>query len=385
MPSVVPFRDTDRSMDPPALTATVPAEPEDAPLLAPVTRDLSWAAIHGMSQQLVRGPHGARAIMDIRRTATIRTGARMIKLLTPRQVSAYLFGRRPNGFCYRSSDLTDLRGADLAMLLGDTTYPGLHTEGEVFGLRWRAVHPSDYEIPFAVDDGDVRGYGGLGEISPHHRVGPPVLGTGFAPSQHHLIPEFVTTDLADLPVPAGASLVAFAPDGTEISLYLYVPEQRAWTRMFGPQHRHLVAGIPEISTEQEYVQMSVDHSGGSALIGQYAGRTYEALADPPHEYRVLARARAARYPVESVARRIRSAQWHGIVCTVVRVEGDWLRLRLCRPDRDIAAMSGAQVVERAIYEVWAPASEVGRVHDIDVAYPLTLPEAPTQDPQWTSD
>ena len=87
VPSVVPFRDTDRSMDPPALTATVPAEPEDAPLLAPVTRDLSWAAIHGMSQQLVRDPHGARAIMDIRRTATIRTGTRMIKLLTPRQVS----------------------------------------------------------------------------------------------------------------------------------------------------------------------------------------------------------------------------------------------------------------------------------------------------------
>jgi hypothetical protein len=204
-----------------------------------------------------------------------------------------------------------------------------------------------------------------------------VLGTGFAPSRQHLVPEFVTADLTDLPMPSGTSLVAFGPDGTEISLYLYIPEQRAWTRMFGPQHRHLLAGLPEISMEQDYVQTTTEHIGGSTLLGSYQDDMYEAMADPPHEFRVLAKARAARYPVASAFRRTRYVTWRGAACTVVRVEGDWWRLRLCRPDRATASMVGAQCVERGVYEVWAPASEAGPGREVDQPYPVSA-EIPEQ-------
>jgi hypothetical protein len=239
----------------------------------------------------------------------------------------------------------------------------------VFALRWRAVDPIDYEIPFSLPVGDLPSYAGLTRISPHDRLGPPILGTGFALSSQDLVPEFVTTDLADLPMPAGATLVAFTPEGLEIGLYLYLPEQRAWTRMFGPQWRHLVASMPEVPPDQEYVPMTADHAAGSTLVGHLNGELYEALADPPHDFRVLARARAARYPVQTLARRTRHTRWRGADCTVVRTENGWARLRLCRPDEDSTPSLGAQCVERGIYEVWVPVAELA-IQDVDITYDI---------------
>jgi hypothetical protein len=346
-------------------------EPEEQPILAPVTPGMSYEAIHHLSQTPLRPPDVGQ-ITVIRRTAVIRPGTRMIKLLSPRQLGAYLHGRRPSGFCYREYDISGLRtSTDLSLLIGDSVPAELFATSVAYGLRWRAVDPADYHIPFSVEVGDLPAYGGLTSISPHDRVGPPVLGTGFAPSRQQLVPEFVTADMADLPMPSGSSLVAFTPDGTEISLYLYIPEQRAWTRMFGPQHRHLLAGVREISLEQEYVQCTTDHSGGSTLLGQYRDEIYEAMADPPHEFRVLAKARAARYPVETAVRRTRYVTWKSVACTVIRVEGDWWRLRLCRPDRASAAMVGAQCVERGLYEAWAPSAETTSVRDVDHPYRVT--------------
>jgi hypothetical protein len=158
---------------------------------------MSWDAIHAMSQTPLRAP--TDPVTTIRRTATIRRGTRMIKLLSRRQLSAYLHGRRPSGFCYREHDLTLLRGsADLPLLVGDAM-PADSRGGQAvaYGLRWRAIDPADYHIPFADGGADEPAYPGLRDISPHDRLGPPVLGTGFAPSQQHLVPEFVTADLAD--------------------------------------------------------------------------------------------------------------------------------------------------------------------------------------------
>lgn len=344
------------------------AEPEEQPILAPVTPGMSYEAIHALSQ----GPlHGAVAaqITTIRRTATIRPGTRMIKLLSARQVPAYLHGRRPAGFCYREFDLAPVRAsAELALLLGDAVTPA--SAPVVFGLRWRAVAPADYHIPFSIEVDGLPSYAGLTTISPHDRLGPPVLGTGFAPSRSHLVPEFVTADLADLPMPMGTSIVAFPPDGTEVTLYVYIPEQRAWTRMYGPQHKHLLAGLADVSTEQEYVQSSTDHAGGPVLLGRFRDEIYEAVADPPGGFRVLSRARAARYPVETVARRTRHVTWRDLPCTVVRVDGDWYRLRLCRPDRVAASTLGIHCLERGLYEVWAPAAEIGPIRDVDQFYPV---------------
>jgi hypothetical protein len=350
------------------MDAPVIVEPEEQALLAPVTPGMTYALIHGLSQTPLRPPDAGQ-ITAVRRTATIRPGTRMIKLLSARQLGAYLHGRRSAGFCYREFDLSLLRSsADLSLLLADSMTTDSQSSPVVYGLRWRAIDAADYHIPFSIEVGDMPAYRGLRDISPHDRLGPPVLGTGFAPSRRHLIPEFVTADMADLPMPAGTSLVAFGPDGEEISLYLYLPEQRAWTRMFGPQHRHLVSGVPELSVEQEYVQGHTDHTGGSTLFGWYRAEMYEAIADPPHDFQVLARVRAARYPVDSVHRRTRYVTWRNVACTVVRIDGDWWRLRMCRPDRDSASMLGAQCIERGVYEVWAPASEAGPGRDVDQPY-----------------
>jgi hypothetical protein len=354
---------------PPEADPIAPSEPEEQPLLAPVTPGMSWDSIHAMSQTPLRAP--VDPIVAIRRTATIRRGTRMIKLLSKRQLAAYLHGRRPSGFCYREHDLSLLRNsADMSLLIGDANRADASGQALAYGLRWRAIDPADYDIPFAAAPDGEPSYAGLRDISPHDRLGPPVLGTGFAPSQHHLVPEFVTADLADLPMPAGTSLVAFTPDGAEVTLYLYIPEQRAWTRMFGPHYRHLMSGMPEVATEQEYVQSGTDHFGGSTLLGRYRGDTYETVADPPHEFRVLAKARAARYAVDTVARRTRYTRWRDVDCSVVRIEGDWVRLRPTRPDRGTPTAISAQCVERGIYETWAPVGEIAEIEDRDHIYAL---------------
>jgi|SRR5690349_1421565 len=186
--------------------------------------------------------------------------------------------------------------------------------------------------------------------------------SGTAPrSNSILIPEFVTADLAELPLPAGASLVAYTPDGTEVTLYTYLPEQRAWTRMHGPQWRHLLSEL----TNQELFPVP---AALTKYVGRYRGELYEAIADPPVEFRVAVKTRAARYPVEALARRLPYGTWRDVRCTVIRTDGEWLRLRLCRPTGERVATLSAHCVERGLYEVWAPAGEVADAHEADVWY-----------------
>ena len=321
---------------------------EDEPLLMPVTRALDWAAIHRLSQT----PSAASALAPIRRTAVVRRGTRMIKFLSGRQLQGYLTGWPISGFCYRSFDVAHLRTPeDLAILSGEST-------GDVvFAVRWRAVDAQDYDVPLAGN------YAGLVTMPPHDRVGPPVIGTGFAPSGRHIVPEFVTADLAELPVPANTSLVAYTGDGTEVTLYTYLPEQRAWSRMHGPQWRHLLPS----QSDQEY--FPVDPSM-TRYIGNYRDNMFEAIVDPPGEFRVAAKTRAARYPLETLGRRVPRATWREARCTVIRQEGEWLRLRLSRPDGDQVARLGAHCVERGLYEAWAPANEVTDAHESDHWYQL---------------
>jgi hypothetical protein len=196
-----------------------------------------------------------------------------------------------------------------------------------------------------------------------------VLGSGFAPSTTELIPEFVTSDLADLPLPANASLICYTPDGTEGILYTFQPEQRGWLRLAGPQWMPTLSHVPGVEAHQEYMPLRQDRSF-SCLVGRYHGEEQIAVADPPDTFRVLAMTRAARYPVESLARRTRYATWRGVVCTGIGAEGEWARLRLCAPDSASVAMTGAQCSERGVYEVWAPVAEVTGVQDVDVPYRL---------------
>ena len=64
--------------------------------------------------------------------------------------------------------------------------------------------------------------------------------------------QWITADLVDLPLPARAELVAFTADGTEVLLYRYLAEQRAWARLAGPQWRQLLDGVEGIAADQEY-------------------------------------------------------------------------------------------------------------------------------------
>jgi hypothetical protein len=318
---------------------------------------MSWESVHRLSQIPPRDPESAELIGAVRASATVRRGTRMVKPLSAGGVTAVLKGQLPHGFCYREWDVAHLRTpVDLSILTGEAP-------GEVaYVLRWRAIDGDDYAVPSGP------AVIGLVSMPSHDRVGAPVLGTGFVPSAGELIPEWVTADFADLPMPANASLLAFAPDGTEVVLYTYQPEQRGWVRMVGPQWRHLLAPVPEVSAEQEYLPVSLSKT--SRLVGTFRGEEYDAVADPPEEFRVLAMTRAARYSVETLARRTHYGRWRGALCTVLAVEANWARLRLCRPDPDNVATLGAQCYERGVYEAWAPLQEVAQGHDVNVSYRL---------------
>jgi hypothetical protein len=336
-------------------------EQPDTPLTVPLSRAVGWSEVHGRTQT----PHHAADpfVTALRGSATVRRGTRMAKILSPAQVGAHLHGRMPHGFCYRAYDIAHLRTpADLALLRTDGAEARDRTE-VAFALRWRAVDPGDYDVPVGPR------HHGLVTMPSHDRVGAPVLGTGFTPSGRHVIPEFITRDLADLPLPVSATIVAYTAAGEEAILYTHQPEQRGWLRMAGPRWRPVLASIPEVNPDQEYVQMG-ERRRSTYLAGTYQGQECEAIADPPDEFRVLAMTRAARYPVETMTRRTEYAMWRDAPCLVLGQEAGWLRLRLCRPDADAVARLGAQCYERAIYETWAPAGEVADRGYLDTPYRL---------------
>ncbi|HKS99920.1 MAG TPA: hypothetical protein VJT31_10350 [Rugosimonospora sp.] len=356
-----PYRRFVPACDTEVVDGEVPAR-ADPPLCAPLSRDISWADLQRMSQS----PRATTSplLSGIRSTGVISRGTRMVKVLSGRQLAGHLHGWLPQGFCYRECDIAHLRTpAELSVLRSDGEDAG--AADVAFALRWRAVDPLDYEIPY------IELYDGLVRMPPRDRLGPPVLGTGFAPSGNHLIPEFVTANLCDLPFPAFAELLAYTADGSEVMLYSYLPEQRTWTRLFGPQWRHLFAAVPGVPPEQEYFAIP---PAPSRLVGRYRGDEYEAIADPPVEFRVHAKTRSARYAVETLARRTPYGVWRGAACTITRAEGPWLRLRLVRPDGDAVTRLRASCVERGIYEVWAPAVEVAEQPPIEVHY--ALPNSP---------
>ncbi|MBV1849198.1 hypothetical protein [Catellatospora tritici] len=339
------------------VTGAGPAAMPESQLCAPLSRSLSWERVHWLSQRPPRDRHAADVVASVRATAVIRQGTRMVMPLTAGSVTDLLRGRLPHGFCYREWDVAHLRTpAELAVLGGEAS------EDVTYLLRWRAIDAAD----FRPSTGDT--VSGLVAMPPHDRVGAAVLGTGFAPSSTELIPEWVTADFADLPLPAHAAVVAYAPDGTEVVLYTFQPEQRGWLRLVGPQWRRLLNPLREISADQEYLPIPRDQAVFSRLVGMFRGEEYEAVADPPEEFRVLAMSRAARYPVESLRRRTRYARWRGAAVTVLSADANWVRVRLCQPDPVNVTTLGAQCNRRGVYEAWAPTTEVADAHDAELRY-----------------
>ncbi|WBB77572.1 hypothetical protein O7606_14910 [Micromonospora sp. WMMD882] len=341
--------------------ASSPTEEQETPLLVPLHRERDWSDVQQLTQQPSAAGHPV--LGALRGSATIRRGTRMVKVLSARQLAGHVRGWLPYGFCHREHDVAHLRTPAALAVLRTDGEGGRDGTDVAYALRWRAADPVDYDMP----TGDA--YRGLVELPPRDRVGPPVLGTGFAPSGTQVIPEFVTRDFADLPMPANAALLAYPAEGGEVVLYTYQAEQRGWLRMVGPRWRHLLAAVPGLSPDQEYVP-TTDPARSTQLVGGYGGGEYEAVADLPGGFRVLAMTRTARYPVESVSRRLRHARWRDVDCLVLREEAGWLRLRLRRPDPEAVAVTGAHCQERGVYETWAPAVEVTDDRIVDLPYLL---------------
>ncbi|GIF10944.1 hypothetical protein [Actinoplanes teichomyceticus] len=333
------------------------ADPLDPPLMAPLRRDLTWQQVQSMSQSAAY--RDDPTLRRIRQTAAVRRGTRMVKILSPAQVAGHLGGWLPYGFCYRACDLAHLSDpARLTLLRTD----GAAGERVAFALRWRATDAMDYELP----GGPAQP--GLAALPGHSRVGAMVLGTGFTPSTDELIPEYVTAGFADLPLPANAQLLAYVPGGDEVVLYTYQPEQHGWLRLAGPRWRGVLDELPGVSPDREYVPCTTP--GSARLVGTIDGQEYEAVADPPGEFRVRALTRAARYPVQTLSRRAEQALWRGVPCWVLQRDETWARLRLLRPDVEALGATGARCYERGVYEAWAPVDELVDHHIAELAYRL---------------
>jgi len=94
--------------------------------------------------------------------------------------------------------------------------------------------------------------------------------------------------------------------------------------------------------------------------------------------------RWTRYGVEALARHTPYVRWCDAPCTVVRDEGEWLRVRLIRPSGDLVARVRANAVERGVYEAWAPRAEALGYREVDVWYEgISHPSEPALRPQWT--
>lgn len=328
-------------------------------LSAPLAAGVTWCRIHERSQSPY-GDEATRALLrTVRASASVRCGTKMVKPLSSRQVVRLLSGAPVvSGFCFREHDVAHLRTPLQRRVLSGDPMPA--DDYAAFALRWRAGDPVDYTVPA----GDP--WTGMSRIPGSARRGGPVLGTGFLPSNQHLLPEFVTADLADLPLPARAEVLAYTADGTELTMFQYVTEQSAWTRMAGTRWRRLQAELPGIDPHQEWFPVKpASHAG---LTGEYRGRRHAAVADPPHGFRIAARSQAARFPVTSVRRAFTRATWRDVAVTVTGEQEGWRRLRPVAPEESVLATTGAECVERGVYEVWAPEDEVEEVREAEVAY-----------------
>ncbi|MGH8878269.1 MAG: hypothetical protein ACRD0P_13140, partial [Stackebrandtia sp.] len=330
----------------------------DAPLLAPLADGVTLAEIHQLSQS----PHGGRAehslVSAVRDSARIVYGTKMIKALSPHQAARLL--QSPacvSGVCFREHDIAHLRTPVERRVLDGDPHPA---DESTFALRWRAAGSGDYASP------SVGAYPGLVAMPGSDRRGPPVLGTGFVPSSRHLIPEFVTADLADLPLPDRSEILVYTPDGSEIVAFQYLSERAAWTLMAGRQWRHLLAALPGIRPGQEWFPVPDDAHIG--LFGYYRGRCYPAVADPPHEFRVRAKSAAARFVVSDVIRTNMTTVWRDTPCAIAGTDDDWVRLRPLHPSEAVISDTGAECVERGVYECWAPGRELGEVSQHEYHY-----------------
>jgi hypothetical protein len=149
----------------------------------------------------------------------IKAGTLMQKAIPPRLVEPYLTGRRAviAGFVYRVQDTSFAGPAEYYEAL-DLNYAGSDFDpdiAEVYVLRWNAVGPESYRIPYSAEHGgDWTGKA-------------PFTGTGYTSSRAHVVAEFY---LDPVPVPVGAEIYRITAGGDEfIARY----DGQVWLRPVG--------------------------------------------------------------------------------------------------------------------------------------------------------
>ncbi|MEU5870018.1 hypothetical protein AB0A73_00470 [Glycomyces sp. NPDC047369] len=335
-----------------------------APLSIPVMPGITASTVHQYSQNPRIGPAERALVSATRATAFITPGTRMVKPLSRHQVSRQLTSAPlVSGLCFREFDVAHLRfPGDRIVLSGDPD----DVRDIAFGLRWRAIGPDDYT------SSELANFPGLVGIPGRERRGSMVLGTGFLPSGTHLIAEYATAGLADLPLTARAEILAYTPDGAEIALFQYQPQTNVWNRVAGARHRDLVNRIPGLETGRTLFR--VNPSVHAGLTGEHEGERVPITADPGHGFHAYARGAASRSPVTAPRRFHTRARWRDIEVLALGRNEDWVRLRLSQPDIEAIMAADATCVERGVYECWAPLAELEDPRTVTTDYPV--PPAP---------
>lgn len=274
---------------------------DDRSLTVPLAPGLDLEYVRRLTQTPHLDP-AARLLLDrVRRSSPLAAGDVLERPVTAGQIARLMeTAAVPGGFCYRRRDTAHLRTPAARSALGGETEPG---ERWVFALRWPVIDPGDYDAPVAPE------YEGLMAMPSSDRRGMPVLGTGFAISNAHLLPEHVTADLTDLPLPEGAVVVAFTDQGTESELFTYGNQQ--WS----PLTLDRLVDVP----------------------GVELGRVH-------HVRRVL--------------REATRVVWKGVSGSLVDADDDWARFRLSRPSPEVLSRTGAEAVRRGVYEKWIERGEI---------------------------
>lgn len=319
-----------------------------APVSVPVMPGADAETVHRYSQNPRIGPVERALVAAVRATAFITPGTRMVKPLSRHQVARQLTSAPlVGGVCFREFDVAHLRTPDdRVVLAGDPD----DVRDTAFALRWKAIGAGDYLSTEAAN------FPGLVGVPGRERRGSMILGTGFLPSGSHLIPEFATAGLADLPLTARAEILAYTPDGGEIALFQYQPQTNVWNRMAGARHRDLVNRIPGLETGRALFR--VDPSVHAGLMGVHEGERVSVTADPGHGFTVYERGAVSRSPVTRPQRFLTLAHWRDTEVLALGRNEDWVRVRLTRPDIEAIMATDATCIERGVYECWAPRAEL---------------------------